>query len=174
MNPYLAIEKESKQLKKLLTVIPEKSIADPKKPKISEQRTEVVLDFTMDDACKMQENYYFFTIPELATSNKATNLGALPTQRTSHLQLQTQRTITNIELTVPEGFTLISSPLLKESRKSFGYYIIEITVNGNKVNINRQIEISESLIIPIHYPQVRSFLLEWNEESFKQLIFKKK
>jgi hypothetical protein len=174
MNPYIAIEKDSKQLKKLLTTIPEKSISDPKKPKISEQKTEVVLEFNMTDACKITENYYFFTIPELIASNKATDLGALPTQRTSHLQLQTQRTTTNIELTIPEGFSLVSPTLSKESRKSFGYYSIEITTNGNKVNIKRVIEISESLIIPIHYPQVRNFLLEWNEEAFKQLVFKKK
>jgi len=174
MNPYIAIEKESKKLKNLLTVIPEKSIADPKKPKISEQKTEVLLDFTLADACKINENYYFLTIPELTASNKATDLGALPTQRTSHLQLQTQRTTTDIELTIPEGFTLVTPPLSKESRKSFGYYTIEITVSGNKVKINRQLEISESLIIPVHYPQVRNFLLDWNEESYKQLIFKKK
>jgi len=174
MNPYLAIEKESKQLKKLLTTIPEKSISDPKKPKISEQKTEVVLEFNQTDACKVAENYYFFTIPELTASNKATNIGALPTQRTSHLQLQTQRTATNIELTIPEDFVLVSPPMTKESRKSFGYYIIEITTSGNKITINRQIEISETLIIPIHYPQVRNFLLEWNEEAFKQLVFKRK
>ena len=173
MNPYLSIEKDNQHLKKLLTNIPEKSISDPKKPKITEQKTEVALDFTMTDVCKVKENYYFFTIPELAASAKATNLGALPTQRTSHLQLQTQRTTTDLEITIPEGFVLVSSPLSKESRKSFGYYIIEITTTGNKINIHRQIEISESLIIPIHYPQVRNFLLEWNEESLKQLIFKK-
>ena len=174
MNPYLAIEKENKHLKKLLTTIPEKSITDPKKPKVSEQKTEVVLEFNMTDACKIAENYYFFTIPELTASHKATNIGALPTQRSSHLQLQTQKTITNIELTIPEGFTLVSPTVTKESRKSFGHYIIEITTNGNKVIISRQIEISEALIIPVHYPQVRNFLLEWNDEAFKQLIFKKK
>jgi hypothetical protein len=76
MNPYIAIEKENKKLKNLLTIIPEKSISDPKKPKISEQKTEVVLNFNFDDACKIKENYYFFTIPELFESNKATNLGA--------------------------------------------------------------------------------------------------
>jgi len=174
MNPYLSIEKDNQYLKKLLTSIPEKSISDPKKPKITEQKTEVALDFTMTDVCKVKENYYFFTIPELAASAKATNLGALPTQRTSHLQLQTQRTTTDLEITIPEGFVLVSSPVSKESRKSFGYYIIEITTTGNKINIHRQIEITESLIIPIHYPQVRNFLLEWNEEALKQLIFKKK
>jgi len=174
MNPYLAIEKNANQLKKLLTGIPEKSISDPKKPTISEQKTEVALDFTLANAGTIKENYYFLTIPELNASNKATDIGALPTQRSSHLQLQTQRTTTNLELTIPEEFTLVSPPLSKESRKSFGFYTIEITANGNKVNINRQIEISEPLIIPIHYPQVRNFLLEWNEESHKQLIFKKK
>jgi len=173
MNPYLAIEKNVNQLKKLLTTIPEKSVSDPKKPKISEQKTEVIVEFNLTDACTIKENYYILTIPELTASNKATDLGALPTQRTSHLQMQTQRTTTNIELTVPEGFTLVSAPFFKESRKSFGFYTIEITLSGNKVNINRQIEISEPLIIPIHYPQVRTFLLEWNEESYKQLIFKK-
>jgi hypothetical protein len=174
MNPYIAIEKNSSQLKKLLTTIPEKSISDPKKPKISEQKTEVVLDISLADACKTKENYYFFTIPELVASKKATDLGALSTQRTSHLQLQTQRTTTDIELTIPDGFVLVSPPLSKESRKSFGYYTIEITANDNKVNINRQIEISESLFIPIHYPQIRNFILEWNDESYKQLIFRKK
>jgi hypothetical protein len=148
-------------------------ISDPKKPKISEQKTEVVLNFNFDDACKIKENYYFFTIPELFESSKATNLGALPTQRSSHLQLQTQRTITEIEFTIPEGFTLVSPTISKESRKSFGYYVIKITATGNKVNINRQIEISEPLIIPIHYPQVRNFILEWNDDAYKQLIFKK-
>jgi len=174
MNPYLAIEKESKQLKKLLTTIPEKSISDPKKPKVSEQKTEVALEINMTDACKIAENYYFFTIPEITASNKATNIGALPTQRLSHLQLQTQRTTTNIELTIPEGFVMVSPTVEKESRKSFGYYVIEITTNGNKVTINRQIEISEALIIPVHYQQVRNFLLEWNDEAYKQIIFKRK
>ena len=174
MNPYLAIEKDNKQLKKLLTVIPEKNISDPKKPKISEPKTEAVLEFNLADACKVTEGYYFFTIPELIASNKATDLGALPTQRTSHLQLQTQRTTTEMELTIPEGFTLVSPTIAKESRKSFGHYIIEITANGNKINIKRQIEISEALIIPVHYLQIRSFLLEWNDNAYKQLIFKRK
>ncbi|MDR0363630.1 MAG: DUF3857 domain-containing protein [Bacteroidales bacterium] len=175
MNPYLAIEKDINHIKKLTSIIPEKSFTiDTKKTKVSESRTEAVLNFTQEGALKQKGDYLFLEIPELKAVAEATELGPLPTKRDAPFVLPAFKSTTSIRLVLPEGYTLVTSAIEKESRKSFGFYKINCKLDGNTVIINRQIEISESFINIMHYDIFRTFIAEWNDDAYKQLILKNK
>lgn len=174
MNPYLDLEKDINNVKKVISSIPEKTITGAKKPKVAEDKTEVTLDFTNPDAWTQKGDYYFMGIPEFKSTIAATDFGPLPNKRDAPFVVQKFKTTTSLKLILPEGYVLVAPVVEKESRKSFGHYKIEIKQAGNTVSINRQVEITESAILPIHYDVFRAFITEWNDAAYRQLIIRKK
>lgn len=175
MNPYIALEKETAYMKKLVSGIPEKSFTvDKKKTKISESRTESTLDFNCENALKQRGDYYFLEIPEIKSTAQTMDFGPLPTKRDAPFALTAFKSTTNIKLIIPDGYVLATPKVKKESRKSFGFYKIQIDVVGNTIEISRQIEITEAVINAMHYDVLRAFITEWNDGAYKELILKKK
>lgn len=102
------------------------------------------------------------------------DFGPLPTKRDAPFALTAFKSTTNIKLIIPDGYVLATAKVKKESRKSFGFYKIQIDVVGNTIEISRQIEITEAVINAMHYDVLRAFITEWNDGAYKELILKKK
>ena len=157
----------------MLSVFPKNSIKTNKLIYSEAIKSKAEAEIEKTNVWKNTANYYFMSIPESSLGIQSEHLEILLENRTTPLQLnQDINEIYEFNITLPEGFVL-SMPFDEKLENTLGKVYVSVKQEGQNLQIQKELLIKKSTILPEEYQYFRSLLNLWNKKMHKEIVLKK-
>lgn len=176
LNPYFSLATDSSRVKKLLAgAFSEKSVDKYSIGNLTAERTTAVYTLLNKEPLKETSGLYFFEVPTLSSGTEAWHMTELVSQRSEPLEIPfLVNESYNYVLSLPSNIELISKEVSLELKEEFGELNVTIRKNGDKVDVSKNIRITQTLINPAQYESFRQFIITWNSRKCREIILQKK
>lgn len=176
LNPYFTLVSDSSRVKKLLNgAFSEKAVEKYSISILSNDRSAVAYTLNSKDALQETSGLYFFDLPMLSSGTMSWHMTELVSQRTEPLEIPFPVNESfNYVLSLPSNMELITKEVSAEMKKDFGELKISIRKNGDKIEISKSIQVSQTVIEPAQYEAFRNFINTWNNRKYSEIILIKK
>lgn len=172
-NPYFKLVDNNEAWYGYLNGLSKKHVKDALILTMDQDETGVQFDFELKDIIKQQANYLFLGVPSFRKGVASWHMEGMAAGREVPLEVpQPMEEEYELEIEIPQGWTLVTLGKELEMETSFGKLEIEIEEENGKIYMERSIEVEAGQISPAQYPDFRKMINAWNDDKNQQLIFK--
>ena len=174
-NPYFTIYNDSSKIKSAIKgTISSKNITSFSIEKLSQETTQSNLEFAKEDPFKKNSNYLSFKLPYASNGIESWHINQLPAVRSVALEIpQNINERYEYAIVFPKDIKLVSKINKIEIKNSIGYLLIEFVKTANEIIVTREIRFDEKIIEIDDYDDFREIMNAWNNEQYRNLIFKR-
>ncbi|MDA3953752.1 MAG: DUF3857 domain-containing protein, partial [Bacteroidales bacterium] len=165
-NPYLNYLDQTKNAKEVVTSLyAANAIEDYDVINFDNKQSEINATIKDKEIWKNQGNYYFMETPTSSYGIKGEHLSTLLNERKTPLQLSNFINESyDFNISLPEGFSLVSPNIKKELSNGIGSVIIEISSSDRDVHVIKSLKINKLVINPIEYNDFKNLINLWNKK----------
>jgi hypothetical protein len=119
------------------------------------------------------EGYYRWMLPAMTNGFDRWQISYLESSRTDPLVLPfpiTEKYTFNIEL--PSGYTFVNTRISNKIKSNAGSVNIQMRPRGNTIEIIRELDITDTTVLPTDYADFRSMMNMWLNQNFRMLVIK--
>jgi hypothetical protein len=159
-NPYLNYLDQTKNAKEVVTSLyAANAIEDYDVINFDNKQSEINATIKDKEIWKNQGNYYFMETPTSSYGIKGEHLSTLLNERKTPLQLSNFINESyDFNISLPEGFSLVSPNIKKELSNGIGSVIIEISSSDRDVHVIKSLKINKLVINPIEYNDFKNLI----------------
>lgn len=195
LNEFKLRNNASDAIKELNPPLPMKEETDLSVKK-NDQSISLAYETYSDGKAKIQENYYFWKLPQVKNGIAAQHFNTLPTLRDLPIVINSIEESYEYELTLPKSIEWVGKEVHKSYNESFGKMSIDIMLKDGKVVIkknltilpgkaqlkapespmnvdSKEIEIQQRTLSVEEYEVFRQMMIDWNSELVNELVFKR-
>lgn len=174
-NPYFSIYNDSSKIKSAIHgAISSKNITSYNIEKLSQETTQAQLEFEKEDPFKKNSNYLNFKLPYASCGVDSWHINQLPAVRSVALEIpQNINERYEYAIVFPKDIKLVSKIKKIEIKNRAGYLLIEFVKTDTEITITREIRFDKKIIEIDEYDDFREIMNAWNNDHYRNLIFKR-
>ncbi len=175
-NPYFSVYKDASSIKQLITGgINANDISSFNTVQLSPEMSNVHCDIKKDEAFKEMNTYLSFELPYATNGLDSWHINLLTAQRNSSLEIpETIHERYQYSIELPDDIKPILKATNFEINNEVGHLLIKIEKTGNKLLITKDIKITQKVIDLDKYNDFREIMNNWNNNKYRQILFRKR
>lgn len=133
------------------------------------------VNFSAEKDLSTTNGYLLYELPGVNTGIKTWYLGTLNSSRKQPYELSYPVTeIYSYTVTLSPEMTLKTKATNIDINKPFGKLHISIIPNGNRITVNKEIQLSKTILSPAEYQDFRNMYNIWNDKNYNTLLIQSK
>lgn len=174
LNPFLKLGLDSSYALRLIpSLFDSREVEKSSILRMDSEKSVLEFSLASGNHFKEQQGHYFLKIQGLNTGFDGWHMNELVSLRTEPLEVPFPlKESYHFSITLPDGFELITAESKLNVSKDFGKIEISISQEGNKLFIDRSLELQKSIIEPSEYESFRSFINTWNNRKYRELVIR--
>ena len=175
-NPYFSLFKDASTIKSVFKGgIHSKDIASFTYVQLSQEMSRTHLQIEKKEPFKDLNTYLSFDLPYAINGVDSWHMNQLTSQRNSSLEIpETIHEQYHYSIELTDDLKPILQATNIEISNEVGHLLIKIEKTGNKLLITREIKITTKLIDLDKYDDFKEIMNVWNNNKYKQILFKKR
>ncbi len=175
-NSYYEISNSNKAIENLISrAYKSISIKNSNLTFLSKEGCSANINFTSKEKLKTEHGYFRFTIPDFKNSFNSDHISLAIRNRKTPININYpffESYTYSIEL--PENYNLITPEISQKLKNKIGQIEISLNKTAGKIILTRMLSINNAIIFPEEYRDLRNLIVKWQENHYRNLIFKKK
>lgn len=174
LNPYLKLSQDSSYSLRLIpSLFESREVEKSSILRLDPEKSMLEYSLASSDHLREQQGHYFLKIQGLSGGFDGWHMNELVTARTEPLEIPFPlKESYHFSITLPDGFELITAESRLTLSKDFGKIEISISQEGNKLFIDRSLELQKAVIEPAEYESFKTFINTWNNHKYRELVIR--
>lgn len=125
-----------------------------------------------DKPFRKDSNYYYFTLPVIATGVEGWGIKTLSVKRETPFELPSLADESyQLTITLPAGMTLFTPAKKTAVSTRAGTFFLDIKQEEGKVVVKRQLKTENRIFTTDNYADIKTLIDAWNNPRYRELIF---